>query len=314
MGVDAATGSFAAARTRNTLLGWIPSIRYSLPTTKLIWILRISIAMEFIGHGAFGIIGKEAWVPYFQLFGFSEDWAWRIMPVVGALDISIGILTFFLPVRAVLLHMSFWGLMTAFLRPATGEGWWEVFERGGNYAVPIALLLVAGLGGRSLKRWFTPLREFMLTPVVARRLAWVLRVGTALLLIGHGGFGVAMHKQAWIGYLGELGVGASTVSSLNLVSVIGLFEIALGLAVLLKPANGLLIFVMAWKIGTELLRPMAGEPWWEFIERGGSYCAPLALIIVNNWLRRRSHWDLPDVVEPDVLETQPSPPLDGPST
>jgi hypothetical protein len=135
--------------------------------------------MEFIGHGAFGIIGKAAWVPYFPFFGFSEDWAWRIMPVVGTVDISIGILTLFLPVRAVLLHMSFWGLMTAFLRPATGEGWWEVFERGGNYAVPLAFLFVAGLGGWSLKRWFTPLRELFTKLQVADRAQAIVKAREA---------------------------------------------------------------------------------------------------------------------------------------
>lgn len=274
-------------RRGGALPAWVPSLRGALPTTKLMWILRVSVAMEFIGHGAFGIIGKKAWVPYFEVFGFSEDAAWTLMPVVGWIDITIGVLTLFMPVRAVLLHMSFWGLMTAFLRPATGEGWWELLERGGNYAVPLVLLLVAGLGGQSLKRWFTPVKTFMLTPVVARRMAWVLRVGTAVLLIGHGGFGVAMRKDVWVGYFAELGISAETVASLNLVSVVGVFEIALGIAVLLRPSNRLLAFVFVWKVGTELLRPMAGEPWWEFIERGGSYCAPLALIVVNNWLHRR---------------------------
>lgn len=34
------------------------------------WVLLISMAgTYYIGHGAFGIIGKEAWLPYFNLFG-----------------------------------------------------------------------------------------------------------------------------------------------------------------------------------------------------------------------------------------------------
>jgi hypothetical protein len=44
------------------------------------------------------------------------------------------------------------------------------------------------------------------------------------------------------------------------------------------------VFVFAWKLGTEALRPLAGEPIWEFIERGGSYGAPLALAWLQNFL------------------------------
>jgi hypothetical protein len=39
------------------------------------------------------------------------------------------------------------------------------------------------------------------------------------------------------------------------------------------------------KLGTEALRPLAGEPIWEFIERGGSYGAPLALAWIQDWRR-----------------------------
>jgi hypothetical protein len=45
------------------------------------------------------------------------------------------------------------------------------------------------------------------------------------------------------------------------------------------------MLVFVWKLGTEALRPLAGEPIWEFIERGGSYGAPLALA----WLQARRH-------------------------
>jgi len=39
----------------------------------------------------------------------------------------------------------------------------------------------------------------------------------------------------------------------------------------------LLLLVAAWKLATEALFPLTGAPIWEFIERGGSYAAPLAL-------------------------------------
>jgi hypothetical protein len=42
------------------------------------------------------------------------------------------------------------------------------------------------------------------------------------------------------------------------------------------------VFVFVWKVGTEALRPLAGEPIWEFVERSGSYAAPLALLALRH--------------------------------
>jgi hypothetical protein len=243
------------------------------------WIFRLAVAACFVGHGAFGIITKAAWLPYFALFGIPEAWAWRLMPVVGAVDIGVGILTLFAPVRAVLLYMAFWGFQTAMLRPLAGEGIWEFLERAGNYGVPFAFLMMAGFPDR-LSAWLTPVRRFTLDGARAHRIAWVLRVATAALLIGHGGFGAFMHKN-WQGYFDVLGIGTATAASLSLTETIGWFEILLGLAVLARPAAWLLVAVFAWKVGTELLRPLAGEPFWEFVERGGSYAAPLLLLLIT---------------------------------
>jgi hypothetical protein len=268
------------------LRGWIDAGAPASVAWKVHWILRIALAACFVGHGAFGIIGKEAWLPYFGFWGISESLAWDVMPVVGAIDITLGVLTLFRPMPAVLAHMTFWGLMTASLRPVTGEPIWELLERGGNYAVPLAFLFLSGTGGRSLRAWFAEARPGVLERATGVRVHWALRIGTAALLVGHGGFGAFMNKEAWTGYFAEVGIGASTVQSAHLIGLVGWFEIALGLAVLARPVRRLLLFVVLWKVGTEWLRPMAGEPVWEFIERGGSYGAPLALVYVNGWLSR----------------------------
>jgi hypothetical protein len=112
----------------------------------------------------------------------------------------------------------------------------------------------------------------------ARRFEWLLRIATAAALIGHGGFGWAMAKPQWIGYAAAAGLAPTP----GLLAAIGLFECALGLAVLVRPAPAVLLFVVAWKIGTELLRPLAGEPVWEFVERWSNYTAPLALLYVRH--------------------------------
>ena len=45
----------------------------------------------------------------------------------------------------------------------------------------------------------------------------------------------------------------------------------------------LLFAIFAWKIASEALFPLSGAPIWEFVERAGSYAAPLALA----WLMLR---------------------------
>jgi hypothetical protein len=253
-------------------------------TAMLHWILRVAVAACFIGHGTFGIITKAAWVPYFAIFGIPEAWAWRLMPMVGTVDIAIGVLTLFQPVRAVVLYMAFWGLQTACLRPLAGQGVWELFERAGNYGVPLAFLVLLGTG-RSFADWFSARPGPPLTESRASAIGWILRVTTALLLIGHGGFDVAMHKD-WSGYAAAIGISPAALAAHLLRPVGGWFECALGLLVLAWPARGLLLFVFVWKLGTESLRPLAGEPIWEFIERGGSYGAPIALAWLQGWRRQ----------------------------
>ncbi|MEP7347422.1 MAG: hypothetical protein ABI877_19275, partial [Gemmatimonadaceae bacterium] len=81
------------------------------------WILRIGAASCFIGHGAFGLITKAAWLPYFAVVGIPESWAWRLMPVVGAVDVLAGMAVLFAPRGLPLVYMTVWALWTALLRP-----------------------------------------------------------------------------------------------------------------------------------------------------------------------------------------------------
>ena len=252
-------------------------------TTMLQWVLRVAVAACFIGHGAFGIITKAAWVPYFAVVGIPEAWAWRLMPLIGAVDITLGVLTLVQPIRVVVLYMAFWGLQTAALRPLAGQGIWEFLERAGNYGVPLAFLLLLGWR-RAVSDWFSRRPMSALTEPRACAIEWTLRLTIALLLIGHGGFDFAMHKD-WSGYEAAIGINTSTLAGHQLRPFAGWFEAALGVVVLGWPARGLLIFVFAWKLGTEALRLLVGEPIWEFIERGGSYGAPLALATLQTWTR-----------------------------
>jgi hypothetical protein len=117
--------------------------------------LRVACAAEFVGHGAFGILTKAAWVPYFGVVGIPPELAWKLMPVIGTLDITLGLLVGLVrPVRAVLLYMAFWGLVTATIRPLSGEPIWEFVERAPNWAIPLTFLCVRGFG-HSRHDWWT---------------------------------------------------------------------------------------------------------------------------------------------------------------
>src|SRR5687768_18609937 len=97
------------------------------------WTLRVGAGLCFVGHGAFGIITKEAWVPFFGLVGFGRDAAFALMPAVGMVDILVGCLLVVSPRPAVLLYMTGWAIWTAALRPLTGASPFEFLERAGNY-------------------------------------------------------------------------------------------------------------------------------------------------------------------------------------
>jgi hypothetical protein len=253
-----------------------PAARHT-PEWTLHWLFRLALCAEFVGHGAFGVMTKQAWVPYFTLFGFPEAWAWTFMPVVGSVDITLGVLALVAPTRAGLLYMAWWGLFTASLRPLAGEGGWEWLERSYNFGVPFLLLWVHGMG-TTARSWFTVLTEIpRLTVARAQHAQWVLRGIMAGMLIGHGAFGLVMGKAYLLGFYEAAGFGVTGVPLPTVSALIGGFEMLLGGWCLAALRPAFFLFVCAWKLGTEFLYvpAQAYGAWWEVLERGGSYAAPL---------------------------------------
>jgi hypothetical protein len=275
---------------------------------KLHWILRIGVAAEFFGHGLAGLYRSPAWIPYFTLFGFSKQFSHdHLFYVTGSFDILMAALVLLRPMRAAMLYMAVWGMFTAWLRPITGESWFELVERGANYGMPAAFLLLSGWGGATLRPWFERVGPSAdLSEDVARRLAWVMQGGIALLLIGHGGLGLVADKKEWFDFFRWFGISAASVSAHHLMQSVGLFEVALGVAVLVKPWRGLLLFILVWKVGTELLRPLVGQPNFQFIERAGDYVLPVTLLWVLVWLRSVTNARPPVAVRTAVATPAPA--------
>src|SRR5919197_3672026 len=135
---------------------------------KLHWLLRVGVVGCLIGHGAYGLLTKEAWVPYFGVVGINRAWAYWLMPWIGVMDISLGLTMAVVPLPIVLLHLTVWGLWTALLRPLSGDSVWECVERAGNYGVPLAFLVLAGVP-RRLCGWFTPAWPSAMRPLTVDR-------------------------------------------------------------------------------------------------------------------------------------------------
>lgn len=257
---------------------------------KLHWLLRLGVVMEYLGHGACGLHTKAAWLPYFRLFGIPDAAAWTLMPVVGSVDITLGIAALLAPCRAVLLYMAVWGCFTAALRPAAGEGIWEFVERSYNYGIPL-LFLAMYSRDNARWRWFERLRVPDLRPANCRHLLRGLRAVVVLMLIGHGGFGAFMLKKNLLGFYQSAGFGSLGLPLESVRSGIGFIEIGLGLLAIGAVDPRFFTFLFAWKFGSELLYPISGASMacWEVVERGGSYVAPLAVVCLLRYLAEPEH-------------------------
>jgi hypothetical protein len=120
------------------------------------------------------------------------------------------------------------------------------------------------------------------------RLEWLLRVAVAGAFVGHGAYGAVLAKASWFSYFAVFGISEATVTASGLMTIVGVAEIGAGLIALVLPVPALLLFMAAWKLFTELLRPAAGEPAWEFVERASNMVAPLALLAVRRTPARQS--------------------------
>lgn len=244
-------------------------IIHRVSTARLIQLLRIGGALCFVGHGAFGVMTRASWLPYFALFGINHELAYRLMPIVGFMDIALG-LSLLVTVRpALLAWMVVWTVQTAAVRPMSGEPVWEMLERAGNYGVPIALLMLVWPG----LRWRDWLAEARPAPSVSPLRVQAVLVGACvLLLVGHGMLAL-QGKPALVANLAAV----LPAQASSLTPTLGIVELALAVGVLVAPSLPLMIVVTLWKLTTESLFLVVGASFWELVERGGSFVVPMAI-------------------------------------
>ena len=249
------------------------------------WPLRIGVVMEFVGHGAFGIMTKAGWVPYITVFGFSEQTAWKLMPVIGTMDIFFFALSVLvMPIPALLIYMSVWGFITALLRPLAGEGLWESVERSYNFGMPFCLFYFY-YSTKKIRGILRPVKQrgpFCMHEKHVKMLMKMLKFVMAGMLIGHGALGAFAEKKIYLELyqsiaLDKLGYDLETIKVF-----IGYFEILLGILCLSSNWLYFFVFIFFWKTGTEFLYILSNVygKVWEFNERGGGYVAPLVFVLL----------------------------------
>ena len=242
-----------------------------LAEQKIYYTLRIASAMCFIGHGSFGIITKPIWSNYFGVFGISADTSYHLMPIVGSIDVLMGIIILLYPMRAIITWLVIWGVVTALLRPLSGEPFAEFIERAGNFGAPLALIILSGYAGTGFKKMLAPVTPAACVDTkILKSVTTCLRFVVCFLFIGHGWLNIIEKKD-----LVNLYMRFGFVNPAKTAGFIGLFEIVAGLSVLIRPVRSFVLLLFIWKIASELFYPHYEI--FEWIERGGSYGAILAL-------------------------------------
>jgi hypothetical protein len=238
-------------------------------TQKIHYTLRVATAFCFIGHGSFGIITKAIWCNYFAVFGIGTELAYKLMPWLGAFDILLGLMVLILPLRIIPAWLLIWGFITALCRPLSGEPFAEFIERTANFGVPLVLLLLSG--SVTKKNLLEPINpDLPASDKTLRSVFLSLKIIVFLLLAGHGWLNL-LEKKSLLSQYGSLGFSNPATVALT----VGLFEISAAVSIMIRPLRSLILILVIWKMGTELLYPR--YEFFEWVERGGSYGALLSL-------------------------------------
>ena len=109
----------------------------------------------------------------------------------------------------------------------------------------------------------------------SKKIQWILRIAIFGEFLGHGIFAI-QGKPAWIEWTSQL-TGLELGAAATLVTIVGIVDILIALTVLLKPMRPVLLWAAFWGFWTAVMRPLVGEPIWDFVERWANWGAPLAL-------------------------------------
>jgi len=116
---------------------------------------------------------------------------------------------------------------------------------------------------------------------------WILRIGIFGSFLGHGVFAL-MGKESWIPYFTSVGISESAAATL--LPLIGGLDVVVALLALVWPLRLVLAWAAIWGFATALIRPISGEPIWDFVERSANWAAPLALLAMKGFPKKAKEW------------------------
>ena len=83
-----------------------------------------------------------------------------------------------------------------------------------------------------------------------------------------------MEKE--VGFLYLTVFGFSDIVALKLMYIIGFVDIIVAVSILIKPLKSIVL----WAFSTAVMRPVVGQPIWDFVERGSNWMVPLSLYVI----------------------------------
>lgn len=121
-----------------------------------------------------------------------------------------------------------------------------------------------------------------------KKVEWILRIAVAGEFVGHGVFALQGKKQ-WIDWFSTFGVSNVGIAT-QLLFLVGIIDLALALLIFIKPVRIVLLWMAIWGFWTALVRPIVGEPIWDFVERWANWGAPLALLLLLGLPKTLKEW------------------------
>ncbi len=121
-----------------------------------------------------------------------------------------------------------------------------------------------------------------------KKVQWVLRIAVFGSFFGHGMFAL-QGKADWIKWIQQF-TGTDVATATTLLMMVGMLDILVALIVLVKPMRIALLWATLWGFWTALVRPLVGQPIWDFVERWANWGAPLALFLMMGWPTSWREW------------------------
>ena len=117
---------------------------------------------------------------------------------------------------------------------------------------------------------------------------WILRIAVAGEFLGHGVFAL-QGRQAWIDWFSIFGISDVSIAA-QILFFVGLTDVLLAVLILIRPVRLALLWMAFWGFWTALMRPIAGDSIFEFVERWSNWGAPLALLLLVGWPKSFREW------------------------